>query len=213
MTDPWAVFGAVAAAHALGVASPGPDFAMVVRQALVHGRRAGMITALGIGSGIAVHVSWGMFGLGWAVQQFPPLIEVMRHAGAAFLLWMGAKALRSRPAANLVAAGTGAEMASPWRAFGVGFLTNLFNAKAALFFVALCSSVISAGASTALKLGLGLWLMGATAGWFAFVAVTVSHASIRARLLRHAHRVDQLMGAILVLLACGIMADRWLTFS
>ena len=48
----WAVFATVVLAHALAVASPGPDFAMVVRQSLAFGRGAGLWTAAGIGSGI-----------------------------------------------------------------------------------------------------------------------------------------------------------------
>jgi threonine/homoserine/homoserine lactone efflux protein len=87
MTEAWAIFGAVAATHALGVSSPGPDFDVIVRQTLVHGRGIGVATALGIGSGILFHVAWGMFGLGWAVDRFPGLLDVLRYGGAAVLLW------------------------------------------------------------------------------------------------------------------------------
>ncbi|MGQ0699770.1 MAG: LysE family translocator [Panacagrimonas sp.] len=209
MNEAWAIFAAVAAAHVLGVASPGPDFAVVLRQTLAHGRRIGLITALGIGSGIVVHVAWGMFGLNWAVTRFPPLLDMLRYAGAAFLLWMGIRALQSRPA---VAApdnrGTNVNSVSSARAYVVGLATNLLNAKAALFFVALCSSVVTAGASPTLRVLLGLWLVLSTAGWFSFVAFTVGHPAIRARLLRYAHRIDHAMGVILIALAIGIAVSR-----
>ena len=57
------IFLSVAVAHMLAVASPGPDFAVVVRQSLAFGRAAGLWTALGIGCGITVHVAYGLFGL------------------------------------------------------------------------------------------------------------------------------------------------------
>ncbi len=206
MTEPWAIFGAVAAAHALGVSSPGPDFAVVVRQTLAHGRRTGVVTALGIGSGILFHVAWGMFGLGWAVQRFPALLDVLRYAGAAVLLWIGFRALRSQPvAAQGDAAMAPVPQPSASRAYSLGLATNALNAKAFLFFVALCSSVVTTGASTGLRLALGLWLVVATAAYFSFVAWTVGHPAVRRRLLTHAHHIDRAMGVILILLALAIV--------
>jgi len=205
MQEPWAIFGAVVAAHALGVSSPGPDFAIVVRQTLAHGRRAGIATALGIGSGILVHVGWGMFGLGWAVQRAPVLLEVLRWGGALMLLWIGLKALRSQPITTSDAAGSdAAPEAAPLRAWMLGLATNLLNAKALLFFVALCSSVIAAGATPLLRGMLGLWMVVATAAYFAFIAWTVGHPAVRARLLEHAHRIDRAMGVILIALAAWV---------
>ena len=206
MTEAWVIFGAVAAAHALGVSSPGPDFAVIVRQTLVHGRGIGVATALGIGSGILFHVAWGMFGLGWAVDRFPGLLDVLRYGGAAVLLWIGLKALRSQPmltASGDVLAAT-ASAPSAARAYGLGLATNLLNAKAFLFFVALCSSVVTAGTPIVLRVALGLWMVVATAAYFSFVAWTIGHPAVRRRLLAHAHRIDRAMGALLIGLALAI---------
>lgn len=205
MNEAWALFGAVVLAHALGVASPGPDFAVVIRNSLAQGRRAGMFTALGIGSGIVVHVAWGMFGLGWAVHRVPALLEVLRYGGAVYLFWMGIQALRSRPAASTAASAVEpAPRLALARAYLAGLATNLLNAKALLFFLALCSSVLAAGASPALRLGLGLWLVLATAAWFSMVACTAGHPKLRARLSAQAHRIDQAMGLLLIGLAVGV---------
>ncbi len=206
MTEPWAIFGAVAAAHALGVSSPGPDFAVVIRQTLAHGRRTGVVTALGICSGILFHVAWGMFGLGWAVQRFPALIDGLRYAGAVVLLWIGFKALRSQPIApGGDVSGVPVPAPSASSAYLLGLATNALNAKAFLFFVALCSSVVTAGTTPGLRVLLGLWMVVATAAYFSFVAWTVGHAAVRRRLLAHAHRIDQAMGVILVGLALFIV--------
>lgn len=201
MSEAWAIFAAVAAAHALGVASPGPDFAVVLHQTLAHGRRIGILTALGIGGGIVFHVAWGMFGLGWAVQRFPALLDVMRWGGAAVLLWMGLRALRAQPLTAPAAVESGPAGPSAMHALVVGLATNLLNPKAFLFFVALCSSVLAAGASPALRAALGAWMVVATATFFCFVAMTVGRPRFRERLRAHAHRIDQLMGVILIGLA------------
>ncbi|MGQ0619447.1 MAG: LysE family translocator [Panacagrimonas sp.] len=210
VTDGLALFGAVAAAHALGVASPGPDFAMVIRQTLAHGRRVGVLTALGIGSGIVFHVAWGMFGLGWAIQRFPALLDVLRYGGAAFLLWMGVNALRSKPSPTIhriEGERPGPDAGAASRAYLVGLATNLLNPKALLFFVALCSSVVTAGASAALRLGLGLWLACATAAWFSVVAFTAGHEAVRGRLAQRAWLIDRAMGVVLVGLGLAVMTS------
>lgn len=201
----WSLFLFVASAHALGVASPGPDFAMVVRQTIAYGRRIGVATAFGIGSGILFHVAWGLFGLGWVLERFPQFLVALRFAGAGFLLWMGWKALQAQPMTQGPDSGAPLE-ASARRAYGIGVMTNLTNPKVMVFFVALFSVVIAQHAPVGMRLFLGAWIAASTAAWFSFVAFTVGHAAIRGRLVKHAHRIDRAMGAILILLAILVIA-------
>lgn len=204
--DGWALFGAVASAHALGVMSPGPDFAMVTRQSLAHGRAAGVWTAAGIGSGILFHVAYGLFGLRWLTHRFPWSLDAIALAGAAFLLWMGAQALRAQP--HAVAdeqAGTPAPAANGWRHYLVGLATNVLNPKATLFFVALFTTVVSGPVSAPMMVTLAAWLPLSTFAWFATVALMLSHPGLRRSLHRHAHRIDHAMGVILLLLAALVI--------
>lgn len=197
--SPFAVFGAVALAHLLAVVSPGPDFVVVSRQALQHGRSAGLWTAWGIASGIVFHVGWGLLGLAWLLEQAPAVLDGMRYAGAAFLLAMGVSALRSKPAAP----GSGPPPVPPAapRSYWIGLTTNLLNPKAALFLVALFSAVITSSTSVGLRLMLGIWVVLSTGAWFSLVAVSVSHHRVRGRLLAHAGLIDRTMGSLLILLA------------
>ncbi|WP_341917610.1 LysE family translocator [Hydrocarboniphaga effusa] len=195
--SPQSLFALVAGAHLLAVSSPGPDFAMVARQTLAHGRSTGVWTALGIGSGIAFHVAWAMFGLGWVVERFPLLLELLRYGGAAFLLYMGVSALRARPTPPTEPSAAGAVPGSA-RSFGIGLATNLLNPKVMMFFVALCSTVITRDTSIALRLGLGAWMAGTTMLWFSLVAWGLGHQSLRERLQKQAHWIDRGMGVLLV---------------
>jgi threonine/homoserine/homoserine lactone efflux protein len=204
--DGFALFAAVATAHALGVMSPGPDFAMVTRQALALGRGAGVWTAAGIGSGILFHVAYGLFGLRWLTQRFPWSLDAIALAGAAFLLWMGAQALRAQPLPLADDSGGRAERGSAGRNYLIGLATNVLNPKATLFFVALFTTVVAGPVSTPMMLVLALWLPLSTFAWFATVALLLSHPGLRRGLRAHAHRLDQAMGLVLVLLALAVIA-------
>src|SRR5690606_37414234 len=71
MNDGWFEFGAVALAHGLAVASPGPDFILVLRQSLRYGRATATASAVGIGCGILVHVTWSLLGVALLVRHQP----------------------------------------------------------------------------------------------------------------------------------------------
>ncbi len=206
MVEGWALFGAVAAAHALGVLSPGPDFAMVTRQSLAHGRSAGVWTAAGIGSGILFHVAYGLFGLSWLTQRFPRSLDWIALAGAAFLIWMGVQALRSKPSSASAPAAETSKPGSSGRHYLIGLATNVLNPKATLFFVALFTTVVSGPVGTTMMIALALWLTLSTFAWFATVALLLSQPRLRAALQRHAHQLDRAMGVVLVLLGLSVMA-------
>ena len=201
----WAVFATVALAHALAVASPGPDFAMVVRQSLAFGRGAGLWTAAGIGSGIFFHVAYGLFGLNWLTQRYPQSLTVLAVAGALFLIWMGSQAVRARPLPDTAEELPPAQAGDRLKYFGIGVLTNVLNPKAVLFFVALFTAVVTGPVSTLLKVGLGLWIPLATFGWFAFVALMLGNPAARRRLRHVAHWIDRAMGVLLLVLGAGML--------
>jgi threonine/homoserine/homoserine lactone efflux protein len=201
----WQLFYFVALAHLLAVMSPGPDFAMVTRQTLAYGRTAGVWTALGIGSGITFHVAWAMFGMGWVIERFPPFLEVLRLAGAAFLLYMGSVAVRAKPQDSGVTDRTQAQGPGPLRNFGIGVATNILNPKAMLFFMALCAAVITAQTPVWLRIALGGWMIVSTATWFTLVSFFLGHPSVRARVIGAAHWIDRGMGVILLLLGAAML--------
>src|SRR5256885_4192866 len=80
----------------LAVISPGADFAMVTRNSLLRSRRAGLLTALGIGLGVLVHVGYTLLGVGLLMQQSTWLFDVVKLLGAAYLIYLGVTMLRSR---------------------------------------------------------------------------------------------------------------------
>jgi threonine/homoserine/homoserine lactone efflux protein len=201
----WTVFATVALAHLLAVASPGPDFAMVVRQSLAFGRGAGLWTAAGIGSGIFFHVAYGLFGLNWLTQRYPQSLTLLGVAGALFLIWMGSRAVRAKPAAEGAEELPPAQPGDELKFFGIGVMTNVLNPKAVLFFVALFTAVVTGPVPTGLKIALGLWIPFTTFAWFAFVALMLGNPAARRRLRGVAHWIDRAMGVVLLALGAGML--------
>ena len=195
----WTEFFTVALIHLLAVASPGPDFAIVVRESVAFGRRAGIFTALGVGAGIFVHVAYSLLGIGLIVSQSIVLFNALKWLAAAYLLYIGIKALRAKPADPASAElSPAAGERSPRGAFATGFVTNGLNPKATLFFLSLFTVVIDPHTPLAIQAGYGVYLALATALWFCLVALLFSQQRVRAGFARLGHWFDRLMGVVLV---------------
>lgn len=115
--------------------TPGPDVLYIVSHGLRGGARAGMVAALGIVAGCFVHVFAAAAGLSALLATSATAFTVLKWIGAAYLLWMGVKLLRSRGARLNLADGPLPE-ADLWAVWRRGFLTNVLNPKVALFFLA-----------------------------------------------------------------------------
>ncbi|WP_225775258.1 LysE family translocator [Pseudomonas sp. Marseille-Q5115] len=201
----WSEFLAVAAIHLLAVASPGPDFAVVVRESVTHGRRAGTWTALGVGSAIFLHVGYSLLGIGLIVSQSIMLFNVLKWLAAAYLLYIGFKALRAKPGSE----GPNdlhreRQVRSPRDAYVAGFMTNGLNPKATLFFLSLFTVVINPHTPLLVQAGYGVYLAIATAVWFCLVARLFSNDRVRAGFARIGHWFDRAMGAVLIALGVKI---------
>ena len=195
----WAEFLTVALIHLLAVASPGPDFAIVVRESVAHGRRAGTWTAVGVGTGIFVHVAYSLLGIGLIVSQSIVLFNALKRLAAAYLFYIGIKALRARPApAGALDASADGLVRSARSAFMTGFVTNGLNPKATLFFLSLFTVVINPHTPLTVQAGYGVYLALATGLWFCLVALLFSQARVRSGFARMGHWFDRMMGAVLV---------------
>ncbi|PAV25762.1 lysine transporter LysE [Tamilnaduibacter salinus] len=195
-----AEFATVALVHLLAVASPGPDFAVVLRQALMQHRANALWTAVGIGLGILVHVAYSLLGIGLIIQQSVMLFTALKTVGALYLTWIAIQCLRSGPA-TLDTGETMPTAQSAGKAFRLGFLTNLLNPKATLFFVSLFSVVISPATPIATQTFYGVYMALATGLWFALVALFFTLPAVRRAFARFGHWLDRLMGGVLLLLA------------
>ncbi|MEO3887692.1 LysE family translocator [Nonomuraea sp. B5E05] len=186
----------------LGAMSPGPDFAVVVRRSAVSGRGHGMAAATGISVGVFVWVVAAATGVAALLAASAMAFTVVKVAGAAYLLYLGVRALRAalRRGGGLTLDAPGPAGQGAWAAFAEGLLTNVLNPKAALFFVALMPQFLSSGASLPDTLVLSVVALAGTVAWFLVVATIVG--TLRKVFARPAVRrtVDGLTGAALIAL-------------
>jgi threonine/homoserine/homoserine lactone efflux protein len=188
-------FAGIALAHGLAVASPGPDFALVLRQSLVHGRPAAVASAVGIGCGILIHVGYSLWGVGVLVSSSATAMGILKYAGAGYFAWLGWRVLRASVSPTTTSLNESTEVMTSRGAWLQGFLTNLLNVKASLFFIALFSAV--AGTTTlGVQLFYGVWLVGATIIWFVLVALLFTKPRVRTLFLRYRVGLDRVMGLV-----------------
>ncbi|QTX19652.1 LysE family translocator [Comamonas aquatica] len=180
----------------LAVISPGPDFAMVTRNSLLLSRRAGVGTALGIALGVLVHVTYTLVGVGLLIQQSMVLFQVLKLVGAAYLIYLGVKMLRTR--ASTPQADHTAAALSDAAALRTGFLTNVLNPKTTMFIVSLFMQVVQPDTPLPVQIGYGAFIALAHAAWFSLVALCFSAGAVRARLLAVRHWIDRAFGGLLV---------------
>ncbi|MDP9291670.1 MAG: LysE family transporter [Verrucomicrobiota bacterium] len=193
-------FFTIALLHLLAVASPGPDFAMVTRQSFAHGRRVAIWTSIGIGLGILVHVTYSLLGIGLLISQSITVFTIVKICGAIYLAVIGVKSLRARPHAEADLADT-ARIPPPRRkALAVGFLTNVLNPKATLFFLSVFSTVIDPRTPALWLAAYGIWMSVATMVWFTGVSLLFTHEWVKREFARVAHWIERAMGAALIAL-------------
>jgi RhtB (resistance to homoserine/threonine) family protein len=205
MADYAVEFAKVAVVHLLAVASPGPDFAIVVKQSLTHGRRTAIWTSIGIGTGILLHITYSLLGVGLLIRSSVLWFSIVKYAGAAYLAWIGLQALRAKPRTDQTNGPKPPATPRPHGAFMTGFLTNAVgNPKATLFFLALFTVVIDPHTPRLIQGAYGVWMAVATAGWFSFVSVAFSHEPVRRRFLRQVHWIDRALGGLFLAFALSL---------
>ena len=197
MASLWLFFLALAVVFLL----PGPDMILLLQTGARQGRGAALATAIGLGIARGCHVALAALGLAALFKAAPWTFEVVRLAGAAYLLWIGIQCLRSTLVPNLNG-GDVAQTQGQWReAVRRGLLTNLLNPKALLFCsVLLPQFIVADGAPVLTQFAmLGMLLVGV--GLLFDSAYALTGAAL-GRWLQHnptAQRVQQwLFGSLLI---------------
>lgn len=129
---PTEILVAYLAAVLVVIAAPGPDNILAVSRGLSQGRLAAALSSIGAGLGILLHTVAAALGLALVLQASPVAFWVVKAAGAAYLLWLGYKAISSRSLISFLPA----EQQSLGRVFATGLFSNVLNPKPGLFVVA-----------------------------------------------------------------------------
>ena len=153
------------------IVSPGADLAMVIRQSVVHGRRAAILTSLGIGTSLMFHMTYTILGLGLIISQSILLFNIVKWLGVAYLIYIGISALRAgRTDIDAMSRIAGEKKdQSSFKAFLLGFMANALNPKPVFFFLSVFSTVVSHDTPDSVKFAYGLVMASALIAWFVAV--------------------------------------------
>ncbi|MFF1464733.1 LysE family transporter [Streptomyces sp. NPDC058330] len=187
---------AVALITVLAVISPGADFAMVVRNSCLYGRRTGLLAAAGVAAGVLVHVAYTMLGVGLLIASSTALFTAIKLAGAAYLVYIGVRTFLARADLTVDLGSKGTLTGAG--ALRTGFLTNVLNPKTTLFVVSTFTQVVGPDTAYWQQAAYGLFMSLAHFGWFALVALFFSHSHLRTAMLRRQKALNRTIGSVLV---------------
>ncbi len=203
----WALFAGI---FGLVLLSPGPDFVVAVRNSIMHSRFTGLMTAVGFGLGVMVHCAYTLAGIATIISQSVILFNIIKLMGAAYLIYIGIQALRSKGHKE-VTIDTGKIPQKPMSAHSAllnGFLTNVLNPKATIFFLAVFSQFINGDTSLGTQITYLVTCFTMTALWFSMVAIFLTIPKVRYAFLNFAHWIDRICGGMLIALGLKLALTR-----
>lgn len=136
---------AFAVASLFYVAIPGPNVIYVTAQGISQGRRAAVVSALGLVTGDVVHMTAAAAGIAALVASSALAFSVLKYVGAGYLIYLGIRTLSHRPPEQSSASDTGPAGGRLWRVYLQGVVVDVFNPKTALFYLAFLPQFIDPG--------------------------------------------------------------------
>ena len=198
-----AEFLTVAILHLFAVASPGPDFALITRQSLRFNRRVAIWTSLGIGVGILFHCLLAITGLVILITSNELFSTILKIIGSAYLLYLGINSIIGDQKKSKLDE-KDKDNLDKFNGFLLGFITNITNVKAILFFVTVFSVVIDVGNNLSLVL-YGVYMALATFLWFAFISYVFTSNKFKNKFSSFLTIFEKGIGMILILLSLQII--------
>lgn len=177
---------------------PGPDMLYVITRGVTQGRRAGMLSALGVICGILVHTTAAAFGLTLLLQTSAFAFLIVKTLGAIYLIYLGVKAWRDKSTFSVQ---TSAPSLSFQRVFWQGVLSNVLNPKVAIFFLAFLPQFVDKGSGNVPFQMVMLGLTFACFGLCFLLAIGYSSGKIGSLLTRrpqYAQFLQRLASGILI---------------
>ncbi len=185
--------------------TPGNDTLYILGRTVSQGRKAGILSLLGIIMGAFMHTAFAATGLSLILMKSATVFNVIKWVGAGYLLYLGIRALLSKHSSEAVALEQDKSISK--RIFMQGFLTNLFNPKVALFYLAFLPQFISAdnayGALPFIVLGLTFIATGTI--WCLLLVVAADFMTRKLRTRNFAGILNRLTGAVFIYLGIKLL--------
>ncbi len=193
----------------LAAISPGPDFVVVVKNALSHDRKSAILTSVGVSLGTMVHSTYCILGLALIISKSIFLFNAIKYLGASYLIYLGIKSLLSKDSSkNPMHAQFKHSSISNQRSFLDGFFTNVLNPKCTLFMMSVYTLVVKPNTPIAVQSIYALEIAAAALLWFVFLSYALTHKAVKQKVENVQHVVSRVIGVVLLGLGISILAKR-----
>ena len=189
-----------ALAHLFAVMSPGPDTAIIIREVSLNKRKGGLFCAFGIGVGILIHCYLAIFGISTLLLSNNFAGDLISMFGSFYLIFLGISSFKSESKKSK-------KPQFMFNSFINGFITNIFNIKAFVFFISLFSIILNEDISSIGKIFIPLYFAMATSIWFSFLTIVLTHENFQKRWEPVQEIINKISGSILITLGCLILIN------
>lgn len=198
------LIGTVTLLNLLAAMSPGPDFIMTVKNSLRYSRRSGIFTGLGIALGLSVHLFYCAAGIGFIISKSIILFSVIKILGACYLIYIGLSSILSKGSQLEIKEEHSFTDLTRLGAFKMGFLCNVLNPKATLFFLSLFTFVISNTTPLYIILIISFIIIATALAWFTTVSIFFTQQKVQYVFQRFGNSINRILGGLLVALGIKI---------
>ena len=182
----------------LAAMSPGPDFAMVVKNTLLYSQKSGIFTALGVATSLLIHSTYCLLGLAIIISKSLLLFSIIKYIGASYLIFIGIKCLIAKKETSSLTEQPQQKIISNFISFRQGLLCNLLNPKAIMFILAFFTVILKPTTTLTAQLTFALEIVLIHFIWFSSLAIMLSHKVIKSGLGKIQFYFVKLMGVFLI---------------
>jgi RhtB (resistance to homoserine/threonine) family protein len=195
----------VAVLNLMAAISPGPDFILTIRNSMLYSRRTGIYTGMGIALGLCIHLFYCAAGVGYLISRSVMLFSIIKFLGAGYLIYIGVSSILSRGSFNSTVEEKSTTELSRTDALKMGFLTNVLNPKATLFFLSLFTFVINPKTPLYIVLIISLIIVVTALTWFTIVSVFFTQKRVQENFLKYGNIINRLFGGLLIAIGIKIV--------
>jgi threonine/homoserine/homoserine lactone efflux protein len=190
---------------AIGMISPGPNFALVTSAAINISRRAGIVTGLGLAAAPATWTAFVLGGLGLFIIHVGWLYTAIRLVGAVYLIWIGARMVWGARAP--IKAGRSARPAGAWPTWRRAYLVSMTSPKSAAFYGSILAVMIPANAPAWFYGAIIVIATGLSGLWYCGVALLLSTAPAKRAFAKCKSVLETVMGAFLIVIGGRLLLE------
>ncbi|RBQ29578.1 LysE family translocator [Aliarcobacter vitoriensis] len=194
----------LATALQMALISPGPDFMITIKQTINQGKKYAYYSSLGIGFGIVIHLVYTFLGFGLIIKVFPDFLNFVRILGAIYLIYLGIGSFRSNSSKIKIKSEKDKQYSFK-KSFILGFLCNLLNPKATLFFLSIFTTIVSINTPFYIQGLYGLYCVLANILWYILIANILSQKKNMELFNKYRNIIDKFIGTVLILLGLKII--------